>query len=131
MNEEIKILIETAQRLDFYPDGMESYKEGDYVTYEDFSRIVNELTKWNDIKEVKPEFCEYPIKQSNGNTLIFYNEYLLKGYYNNNPENTGIEYGAYMPGSVTYYFSTPNNFTITHWKKTFCENKYELKNINK
>lgn len=70
---------------------------------------------WIDINTQIPIFDCYPIKQSNGNTLYFYNEYLVKGYYNENKENIGIEYAAYKPGSCFYYFSVPNNFTVTHY----------------
>jgi hypothetical protein len=45
MNEQAKKIIEGVERLDFYPDGMESYKDGDYVRFDDLTTIVDVLTK--------------------------------------------------------------------------------------
>lgn len=70
---------------------------------------------WKSIAENKPIFNSYPILQSNGNTLTFYNEYLCKGYYNNNVDNIGVELAVYRPGSCYYYFLVPKNFTVTHF----------------
>ena len=69
---------------------------------------------WVEISE-KPKFNSYEIPESNGNTLTFYNEFLCKGYYNGDSENTRIELASYKPGSCFYYFTTPRNFTITHY----------------
>jgi hypothetical protein len=83
--------------------------------------------EWIDINEHKPTFNSYDIPQSNGNTLTFYNEYLCKGYYNDNKDNVGVEYAAYKPGSCFYYFTVPRNFTVTHF--CYVGNKTDWKNI--
>ena len=85
------------------------------------------IIDWVSINDEKPKFEYYKIPQSNGNTLFFYNEYLCKGYYNDNVENIGVELATYKPGSCFYYFTVPRNFTVTHF--SYIGNKTEW--INK
>ena len=68
-----------------------------------------------------PEQIINPSEQSNGNTLYFYENYLVKGYWMNEAMREDILMATYMPCSVCWYFNVhlPNNcvgFMVTHWR---------------
>lgn len=77
--------------------------------------------KWIPIEVLLPERLYKDIPQSNGNTLRFYEKYLVKGYYKNEGKTEDILLATYKPNSVSWYFlvcKEPNtfDFIITHWR---------------
>lgn len=90
---------------------LETFQDPIYINYKITDSILYCLV---DINERLPERLSFPSKQTNGNTLIFYGEYLVYGYYNNKAKTKGFYVSTYRPCSVCWYFTKPDNFTITH-----------------
>lgn len=77
--------------------------------------------RWIPIEEELPEQITHPVDQSNGNTLYFYENYIVKGYWHNEAKRKEILMATYMPCSVCWYFNIHKSkntvdFTITHWR---------------
>ncbi len=77
--------------------------------------------RWIPIEENLPEHIFHEVKQSNGNTLIFYENYLVRGYWDNVGKREDTLMATYMPYSIGYYFNVHKqtntvNFIVTHWR---------------
>lgn len=84
--------------------------------YDRACQEYEEKLRWIPVEEKLPEKNTYIKKQSNGNTLYFYDIYLVKGFYHNEAKSDGKMSAFYVPCSVSWYFQVPNNFTVTEWR---------------
>ena len=77
--------------------------------------------QWISIKDELPPRKTKIVKQPNGNTLYFYENYLVKGFWNNEAKSEEIRMATYLPCSACWYFDVHKsvktlNFTVTHWR---------------
>lgn len=109
---------------------------GDYVDnmsnndgfWDAFCEGTDFIQQWYDIKTDLPPHITHETLQTNGNTLYFYENYIVKGYYENVCKREEIITATYMPSSVCWRFAVHKqintiNFIVTHWKPT----EYKLK----
>lgn len=86
-----------------------------------FELGVEFAQRWIPVEEEKPNNITHKVKQLNGNTLFFYENYLVKGYYVNEAKTKESLVATWIQCSVYWYFSvykSPNtiDFIVTHWR---------------
>ena len=95
----------------------ECIKQSEY----DFKKGIEFAQQWISVKIELPPRKTKIVKQPNGNTLYFYENYLVKGFWNNEAKSEEIRMAKYLPCSACWYFDVHKsvktlNFTITHWR---------------
>ena len=102
-----------------YADGVDGDNYRDDIRA--FKRGVEFAQQWISVKNELPPKITKIVKQPNGNTLYFYENYLVKGFWNNEAKSEEIRMAKYLPCSACWYFDVHKsvktlNFTITHWR---------------
>lgn len=105
---------------DLFIDDEERYYR-DFQKYDGFKSGVEFAESWISVEDELPDQIAHREKQSNGNILIFYENYIVKGYYKNKARSHDVLMGVWMPCSVCWYFNVilPQNsiaFVVTHWR---------------
>lgn len=104
-------------------DASIEYRDEIALTYsltDAFNSGVDFAEQFISVEEELPPHITKPMPQTNGNTLYFYENYIVKGYYKNEGKTEDILMATYRPNSVSWYFLVHKqegtfNFIVTHW----------------
>lgn len=115
----MKTIDEAARSIEFNKGHLMSTTE--QIATVSFRSGVEFAQRWIPVEYEMPAKITNPSPQSNGNTLYFYENYLIKGYYENKSKTEEVLIGVYMPCSVCWYFNVIKpvytlNFIVTHWR---------------
>lgn len=91
------------------------------IAYDAVLEGIRIAQRWIPVEEDMPEKISTDYPQTNGNTLTFFENYIVKGYWNNEAKMKDVLMATYRTCSICWFFRVhkdPNmlDFTITHWR---------------